>query len=284
MPGAERHPLPDTAPTDGQYPPRVVAHITWDSVPVSFDSMVGYFTDGGEGQSRAPHLLWDPIGGRIAQFYPATSRSKSVQDHAGGTRTNRAGPVCIQIEALLAPGKTVYNGRVCHTLLDTPCTNWPALLAWVCTWGVPCVWPMGVPDWTDQRDEHVWETRGGWYGHSQVPENDHTDPGPWPAFTDDGSVTLMASQYEMIMAELAALSAKVDAGSLASSVGKGTGRVTGWQELADATNLDAGELGAIAGGVHAALAPALAEVSRRLEELTATVAGLAAAVGPARPQ
>jgi hypothetical protein len=181
MPGVVHHPLPDSdTGMQTQYPPRAIAHITWDAKPVSFEALFRYFT--GDGQSKAPHILWDPITGKIGQFYPATSRSKSVADRAGGTRTNRTGRVCIQIEALLSPGKTTYNGRVCQTLLDTPCKGWDQLLAWVCSWGVPCVWPMGMPDFASHRNERVWEAQGGWYGHSQVPENTHTDPGPWPAF------------------------------------------------------------------------------------------------------
>jgi hypothetical protein len=42
---------------------------------------------------------------------------------------------------------------------------------------------MGRPvDFTPHRSESVWETQAGWYGHQQVPENDHQDPGSWPAF------------------------------------------------------------------------------------------------------
>ncbi|WP_405477003.1 hypothetical protein [Streptomyces canus] len=87
--GAERHPLSDTAPTDTQYDPRVIWHITWDKNAtvakpadlVAFDKLVQYFTGGGK--AVAPHLLWDPFTGRIAQFYPANSRAKSVVDLAG---------------------------------------------------------------------------------------------------------------------------------------------------------------------------------------------------------
>jgi peptidoglycan hydrolase-like protein with peptidoglycan-binding domain len=39
---------------------------------------------------------------------------------------------------------------------------------------------MGLPIWSANRSAGVWDTRSGHYGHSQVPENDHTDPGPMP--------------------------------------------------------------------------------------------------------
>jgi len=189
MPGAERHDIGDHAPTDPQYPPRAIAHITWDrnataSNPqdwVPFDDLVSYFT--GSGQGAAPHVIWDPFTGRIAQLFPADSRSKSVVDVAGGTRTNRAGRVVIQVEAVFFP-YCRYGGRVYASLADTPCAGWDRLHAWIASWGVPDTWPMGRPvDFTSHRDEQTWETRGGWYAHAHVPENDHQDPGSWPAFT-----------------------------------------------------------------------------------------------------
>ncbi|MEV7781671.1 peptidoglycan-binding protein [Kitasatospora sp. NPDC088351] len=189
IPGAEVHDVGDHAPTDQQYPPKAIAHITWDRDATAaapqdwcdFDSLVGYFT--GSGAGEAPHIVWDPFSGRIAQLFPADSRSKSLVDAPGGTRTNRAGRVVIQIEAVFFP-YCRYNGQVYARLTDTPCAGWDRLHAWISGWGVPDVWPMGRPvDFTAHRDEGVWETRGGWYGHSQVPENDHTDPGSWPDFT-----------------------------------------------------------------------------------------------------
>lgn len=188
MPGAEIHDVGDHAPTDQQYPPRAIAHITWDrnataAAPqdwVPFDDLVSYFT--GSGQGSAPHIIWDPFTGRIAQLFPADSRSKSVVDQAGGTRTNRAGRVVIQVEAVFFP-YCRYVGQVYASLADTPCAGWDRLHAWIASWGVPDVWPMGRPvDFTSHRDEQTWETRGGWYAHAHVPENDHQDPGSWPSF------------------------------------------------------------------------------------------------------
>lgn len=187
MPGATRLDIGDHAGTDGG-PAKAIAHITWDrnataAKPadlVSYTALRSYFAGGGAGV--APHILWDPFTGSFTQFVPANSRSKSLADQAGGTRTNRAGAVVLQIEALFFPycrvGKTVYP-----RLVDTPCQGWAELQAWVHSWGVPNTWPMGKPsDFTSHRSESVWEKQAGWYGHSQVPENDHQDPGSWPAF------------------------------------------------------------------------------------------------------
>lgn len=187
MPGATKHDLGDHAPTDPQYPAKVIAHITWDknasaSAPqdlVPYETLVSVFS--GSEAGMAPHILWDPFTGRFTQFFPADSRSKSVVDLPGGTRTNRAGKVVIQIEALFFPYCRV-NGKVYAKLTDTPLKGWNELHAWIKSLGVPDVWPMGKPNGSSQRNESVWETKGGWYGHSQVPENTHTDPISWPDF------------------------------------------------------------------------------------------------------
>jgi hypothetical protein len=189
MPGATRLDIGDHAPTDGG-PAKAVGHITWDrnasaAKPqdlVPYENLRSYFAGGG--RAVAPHILWDPFTGRITQFVPANSRSKSLVDLAGGTRTNRAGSVVIQVEALFFPycrvGSTVYA-----KLSDTPCKGWQQLQDWVHSWGVPNTWPMGHPvDFTPHRSESVWETTAGWYGHSQVPENTHQDPGSWPQFVN----------------------------------------------------------------------------------------------------
>lgn len=198
MPGATRLDIGDHAPTDGG-PAKAIAHITWDknasaAKPVDlvpYTTLRSYFAGGGAGV--APHILWDPFTGSFTQFVPANSRSKSLADAAGGTRTNRAGSVVIQVEALFFPycrvGKTVYA-----RLADTPCKGWSELQAWVHSWGVPNAWPMGKPvDFTSHRSETVWEKTAGWYAHAQIPENDHQDPGSWPAFV--GSTTPPTEPY-----------------------------------------------------------------------------------------
>ncbi|WP_327703648.1 peptidoglycan-binding protein [Streptomyces decoyicus] len=201
MPDAQRCDVGDHAPTDGQYPAKAIAHITWDRNAtaarpadlLAFASLRSYFSGGGSG--AAPHILWDPFTGQFAQFFPATSRSKSVMDLAGGTRTNRAGRVVIQVEALFFPYCRV-GGKTYAKLADTPCKGWDRLNAWVHSWGVPNAWPMGRPvDFTPHRSESVWETKGGWYGHSQTPENDHQDPGSWPAFVG-GTAPTPAPSYQ----------------------------------------------------------------------------------------
>lgn len=199
MPGATRLDVGDHASTDGG-PAKAIAHITWDvnataAKPadlISYERLRGYFS--GSGTASAPHVLWDPFTGRITQFLPASSRSKSLADKAGGTRTNRAGSVVLQVEALFFPHCRV-DGKVYATLADTPCEGWTELNAWVRSWGVPDTWPMGKPtDFTSRRSEAVWREQPGWYAHAHVPENDHQDPGSWPAFA--GAPTTNEPKYE----------------------------------------------------------------------------------------
>ncbi len=203
MPGATRLDIGDHAPTDGG-PAKAAAHITWDRnasaakpLPlVPYGTLVQYFGRNASGKKSAPHILWDPFTGRCTQFVPANSRSKSLADTPGGTRTNRAGSVVIQIEALFFP-YCVVDGKTYARLVDTPCKGWPELLAWVRSWGVPDVWPMGRPNsFASNRSSATWAKQGGWYGHSQVPENDHQDPGSWPAFTPTEVQPKPSPQYE----------------------------------------------------------------------------------------
>jgi hypothetical protein len=162
---------------------RAVHHITWDrngspSEPldlVPFDNLVSYFS--GTGKGNAPHLLADPFTGRTAQFIPADQSARALVNLSGGVQTNMQGSACIQIEWLFFPWCRV-DGRVYPTLADTPAAGRYRITAWLRSWGVPDTWPMGQPTWNGNRNASVWAGSPGHYGHSQVPENDHTDPGP----------------------------------------------------------------------------------------------------------
>lgn len=190
MPGATRIDVGGHQPTDGG-PAKAIAHITWDRNATAakpqdllpYKNLQDWFGKNPTGIPSAPHILWNPFTGQFTQFVPANMRSKSLADGPGGTRTNRAGRVVIQVETLFFPYCRV-NGVVYARLVDTPMKGWPHLLAWIRSWGVPDVWPMGRPvDFNSRRSESVWASTAGWYAHAHVPENDHQDPGSWPGFT-----------------------------------------------------------------------------------------------------
>ncbi|PZH18751.1 endolysin [Streptomyces sp. NTH33] len=214
MPGAQRLDIGGHAPTDGG-PAKAIGHITWDKnateakpiALVPYENLRDYFSKNPSGRAVAPHILWDPFTGRICQFFPANSRSLSLRDLAGGTRTNRAGSVVIQVEALFFPYCKV-DGKVYAKLKDTPCKGWPELQAWVHSWGVPNNWAMGTPDgFKSRRSASTWASKPGWYAHGDVPENDHTDPGSWPAFvgtTAPSKPTPTASKPKVSLAHVIA--------------------------------------------------------------------------------
>jgi hypothetical protein len=177
MPGAARHPVGNTGAMAGGAP-RAVWHITSNAKDWTFANELGWFTGGGA--DVAPHLLWDPFTGQIAQFFPADSRSLSLQN-AGSVKTNRTGTYCVQIETVFTAGETV-NGKKYATVRDTPCKGLDQIVAWLRSLGIPDTWPGGAPTAfaRDTVSLDMWLGHGGHYGHHQIPGNSHVDPGPMP--------------------------------------------------------------------------------------------------------
>lgn len=175
LPGAEKHLVGNEGAMEGG-PARATHHITSNANDHTFHNELGWFTGGGA--SVAPHILADPFTGQIAQFFPADSRSLSLQN-AGDVRTNRTGKYNIQIEWVFTAGETV-NGKVYHTLAETPLKPWPAIRAWLRSLGIADGWPGGAPTAfaRDTVSLDTWLHKGGHFGHNQVPGNSHVDPGP----------------------------------------------------------------------------------------------------------
>ena len=174
LPQAERHDLGNFGAMNGGAP-KVTWHITSNDNDWNFDNEVGYFTSGGAGE--ASHLIWDPFSGRIAQMFPANSRSLSLQND-GDFKTNRSGTYNIQIEIVFTQDETV-GGKKYHCVADTPRKNLDVIMAWVRSLGVPDVWPAGQPI-TQMRNtvsDSFYNDNAGHYGHCNVPGNSHVDPG-----------------------------------------------------------------------------------------------------------
>jgi len=175
MPGVARHDLGNHGAMEGGAA-RATWHITSNANDHTFANEYGWFTGGGA--DVAPHILWDPFTGQIAQFFPADSRSLSLQN-AGSVRTNRTGKYNIQIEIVFTAGEVV-NGKVYHTVAETPRKGLGAIVTWLRSLGIKDVWPGGEPK-SFARDTvslDTWLHSGGHYGHNQVPGNSHVDPGP----------------------------------------------------------------------------------------------------------
>jgi hypothetical protein len=153
-------------------PPRVVEHTTESPAGGSYlESVASYLMQ----VSSEPQIIYCPVTDRIGQFGPLNQSARALRND-GDRRTNREGEVCIQWEVL---------GYAAHPWTDgfDPAAK-PAfqrLVAAADSWGVPRVWPAGPPSvypgGTKSRSRTVWQESGGYFGHCDVPGNDHGDPG-----------------------------------------------------------------------------------------------------------
>lgn len=151
-------------------PPRATWHTTEGS---SIEGAVAAYRSA----DSWPTLTWDPDSGRIVQHLPADVAARSLRNPSGGVETNRMGRVHVQIEVV---------ARAVHPFTQASrMEGFPGLLRWLDRLGVPRRWPAGRPlaypdsygSDNPQRRPQLWTSKGGHYGHSQVPENDHGDPG-----------------------------------------------------------------------------------------------------------
>ena len=152
-------------------PSRAVEHTTEGSsgTRANFIDTANYLIE----KASEPHLLYDPITDLLGQFGPLNLSARALRND-GDLRTNRTGLVCIQIE-YMAKAKTPF------TSYWQPGPNYRAMMRAIRSWGVPDVFPAGRLSRTGSddvpRSRTTWTTKGGHYGHCQVPGNDHWDPG-----------------------------------------------------------------------------------------------------------
>ena len=186
LPGATRSQQPGAVKLDTSLPPRATWHITSDVDPgktqPAFAGVSAYLKNAG----YCPHLMWDPFTGHIEQYYPANVGSRALK------AWNEDGARNIQIEVLFSRG-AYRNGKQYWTLAETPLKGFAGIVQWLDSHGIPRTWPMGPTPPIGQsgtRSVSVWNSKAGHYGHSQVPGNDHTDPGTFP---DLGKVPALAT-------------------------------------------------------------------------------------------
>ncbi|MFI9123874.1 peptidoglycan-binding protein [Streptomyces bikiniensis] len=151
-------------------PGRAVWHTTESGAgDASFDAVARYLI----AHASEPHILYDPTTDRLGQYGPLNESARALRND-GGTRTNRTGKVCIQIEVLAKASKP-------FTSYWKPGPNFCALMRAIRSWGIPDTWPAGAlaTSYADNspRPRTTWATKGGHYGHSNIPGNDHWDPG-----------------------------------------------------------------------------------------------------------
>jgi len=137
-----------------------------------------------------PHFVVDST--TIYQLINTDLAARSLRNNSGGVQTNRDSAVQIEIVGFAGQpksGATLKNvARLCRWIEQTH--------------GVPRVWPNGPPKahtasgqdpGGHNRNAVNWDTKGGHYGHSQVPENSHWDPG----YTLDEVKFLMEAEFDL---------------------------------------------------------------------------------------
>lgn len=169
LPGAEHVPAADDAGRFVGGAPRAVWHATESDPKETAAATAAHCL---QESGCAPHLVWNPLTGDIVQMLPATRAACALRDSLGGLGPNREGRTCLQIEVVAFSGEPFTAG---------PMYGLDDILRWLRTWRVPQRWPAGTPPaepiFRDaERDRARW-SRGGHFGHSQVPGNANFDPG-----------------------------------------------------------------------------------------------------------
>jgi hypothetical protein len=154
-------------------PPRWVWH-TYEADPKRLTAVVGARALRAAGHDA--HFVFNPLSGQIAQLLPASRSARTLKNLAGGVQTNRLGSVCLQVEVIGFAANPFTS-----ILTQDGRAGLGKLVAFARAHGIPDVWPAGpppaYPSGSSPRRTDIWVTRAGHYGHSQVPENDHGDPG-----------------------------------------------------------------------------------------------------------
>lgn len=117
------------------------------------------------------HLIWNPVSGEIIQMIPADRAGRALGNASGGIETNRGGRIVVQIEVV---------GRAAQPFTNGPMKGRGQIIAWLRGLGIPDVWPGGPPPaapGTRHVSAATWKNHSGHFSHSQIPENDHNDPG-----------------------------------------------------------------------------------------------------------
>jgi hypothetical protein len=149
-----------------QGPWRIVWHTTEGDTA---EDAIGHFRR----KNSWPHFTVDEDN--VYQHIDTDFAARSLENKPGGVETNRLHAVQIELVS--------YAARAKPAALIARAAR---LARWIeRKHGVARNWPNGYPlppkDGKDpgghNRDAKIWQTQGGHYGHSQVPENSHWDPG-----------------------------------------------------------------------------------------------------------
>jgi N-acetylmuramoyl-L-alanine amidase len=161
FPGADRS-VPGNSP--GGYkggPPKFVVHTTEGG------SASGAFS-AYRANNTWPHVTIDQT--TVYQHLDTSVSASAVLNESGGVETNRLFAIQAELVGYAADPKS-------HAMLERAA----AFFEWAAgVHGIPAEWPNGRPQGRNgphNRSSSNWTSKSGWYGHSQVPENSHWDPG-----------------------------------------------------------------------------------------------------------
>lgn len=150
--------------TGGPY--KIVHHTTeGKSAQGAFDAFKAKKAD--------PHFTVDAT--KVYQHIDTGLAARALRHPAGTPETNRDSAVQIELVGFAGASK---NARAL--------ANVARLCRWLeATHAIPREWPAGPPKAPvhggdpggHKRDQATWDAKGGHYGHSQVPNNTHWDPG-----------------------------------------------------------------------------------------------------------
>ena len=176
----QKHLTGEVGPYDGG-PFKIVHHTTEGSTAEgAMDAFRTHRSD--------PHFTVDGL--HIYQHIDTGLAARALRNPPGGVQTNTDSAV--QIELVGFAGKLKNKAAL---------RNMARLCRWIeGTHGVPRVWPNGPPKTSvkgadpggHNRDAKTWNTKGGHYGHSNVPENVHWDP----AYTKLEAEFVMAAEFD----------------------------------------------------------------------------------------
>lgn len=164
-PFATWKPISGASGTYTSGPFKIVHHTTEGS------SAQGAFTAFKKNRSD-PHFTVDAT--TIYQHIDTNNAARALKNLTNGVQTNRDSAVQIEVVGFAHRPKTLATLE-----------NVRRLCRWIeATHSIPRVWPNGLPKPArngkdpggHNRNATTWETKGGHYGHSNVPENTHWDP------------------------------------------------------------------------------------------------------------
>jgi hypothetical protein len=148
-------------------PPTGVVH----TIEGSLDSGLGVFR-----QHYAPHFTLD--ADRVLQLVPLGTMAAALENHPGGVETNSIARAQIEVAGHSQEHPWCPDPTLDHALGDLLATLEVAA-------EIPLERPfpdaMPPPPWATftfaRRSAGKWGQVAGWYGHVEVPENEHWDPG-----------------------------------------------------------------------------------------------------------